>query len=314
MIAPILRLRGVRRVYGLRKFVTRCNRNLDITVHRGHHFSLYPLLDVILTTVKYFLRLATYRNSSFLSLASLPVKKRKEKQLDSIVESAAVPCPGCGSTVIRTLLVAKRARRECVGCARFVGWATEPIDAAIVAKATDKVDRATCETPGPSASDLTGGFTGGSIASCAGARPPSHPLACTDLPAEPPVDWLYVSKRLNLEWVPNTAFWSGDVMILGQTVFYRLTPRVLIWLEWAGQLLERQYVAKKLERSQIDAYLTAMESVWRFAWTWFSPAARQQERQQVQTSGEDPSLPEVTGPREPPPLICLSAGQSARSA
>lgn len=99
--------------------------------------------------------------------------------------------------------------------------------------------------------------------------------------------WPLVSKKLDLEWVPNAPFWAAPVIRLGATWFYRLTPGVLAWLEAAGQVLEHQVVAGRVGRDQLDVYLAVMTEVWRFAEAALDPEAVRAAR------AAPPTLPEV---------------------
>lgn len=121
--------------------------------------------------------------------------------------------------------------------------------------------------------------------------PTPHPVA-PPAPAFPfvpdpdelgsPSTWLYVSKRLDLQWLPNEPLWAVPVLTIesaiGVTVFYRLSARVLNWLTQAGHQLERQWESGELARDQLDAYLEAMGSVWTFAGEHLSEAARDRAR------------------------------------
>lgn len=81
----------------------------------------------------------------------------------------------------------------------------------------------------------------------------------------PAASWLYVSKRLDLEWLPNEPLWASPVIRMGETAYYRLSARTLVWLNVSGLSLERQWQADRLPRDQLNAYLEAMGTVWHFA-------------------------------------------------
>jgi hypothetical protein len=110
-----------------------------------------------------------------------------------------------------------------------------------------------------------------------------------------PTAWLYVSRRLDLEWLPNEPLWAAVSLTIGlatgPTAFYRLSPAVLVWLETAGEQLEGQWRAGKVERSQVDEYLAAMDTVWEFARVNLSGQAVSEQR------GKPVGLPEPACPK-----------------
>lgn len=128
-----------------------------------------------------------------------------------------------------------------------------------------------------------------------------------------PQAWLYVSKRLDLQWLPNTSLWAAPVLTIGLTtgsvtgsatgsaglplvVYYRLSAQVLTWLNEAGHHLQQLWETGKVDRSQLDAYCEAMGVVWEFAGRHISEAARDAAREAVRS--RPASLPEVNaGPR-----------------
>jgi hypothetical protein len=132
------------------------------------------------------------------------------------------------------------------------------------------------------------------VVSESGERPP-HTEHMQEIQHTPPPvatgqpdAWLYVSKKLDLEWLPNVPMWSGEVISLGSTVYYRLTPQVYAWLDRAGTVLEKAVLAGSRERSQLDAYLVSIRVVWEFA-AWYL------EWGQVKIAlANDVSLPEFT--------------------
>lgn len=119
------------------------------------------------------------------------------------------------------------------------------------------------------------------------AAPTSHPapLSSPAFPFVPdpdeigsPSTWLYVSKRLDLQWLPNEPLWAVPVLTIGPVVYYRLSARTLNWLNQAGYQLERQWESGELARDQLDAYCVAMGTVWAFAGTHLSETAKDQGR------------------------------------
>lgn len=106
-----------------------------------------------------------------------------------------------------------------------------------------------------------------------------------------PLAWLYVSKRLDLDWLPNTPFWSGEVITFGATAFYRLTSQVLVWLEAAGDVLESHYRAGQVDHGQLVEYVNAMEVVWLFA------RSHLQRDSVVAARLQPPSLPDSPQPK-----------------
>lgn len=112
-----------------------------------------------------------------------------------------------------------------------------------------------------------------------------------------PDSWLYVSKRLDLEWFPNTPLWSSSVISIHSagtptvpatvTVYYRLSARTLNWLEKAGYSLERQWLSGSLPRTELDTYLTAMHAVWTFSANHLTEQSRAAARL------TSPSLPDA---------------------
>lgn len=97
-----------------------------------------------------------------------------------------------------------------------------------------------------------------------------------------------MSKKLDVEWLPNAPLWAAAVIRFGATWFYRLTPDVVAWLEACGPPLEAAVLAGKAGRDQVDEYVAVMLEVWRFAGAVFEPAELAEARA-VRT----PRLPEV---------------------
>jgi hypothetical protein len=75
---------------------------------------------------------------------------------------------------------------------------------------------------------------------------------------------LYVSKRLEIDWLPNVHFWALPAIGIGSKVFYRLSANAFVWLELAGQHLEAK-AALDGKREAIDEFVRSMEVVWKFA-------------------------------------------------
>lgn len=94
----------------------------------------------------------------------------------------------------------------------------------------------------------------------------SEATGASDRPTEPTPDWLYLSKRLELLDVP--AGRALDVIQVGPTVYYRLTPAVLVWLEHAVADLD----AKKPTPEAVATVTAAMDEVYRFARSQFTTA------------------------------------------
>lgn len=90
-------------------------------------------------------------------------------------------------------------------------------------------------------------------------------MAANECGVTSPEAWMYVSKRLNVVYLPNVPLWSGECLTLGAVAYYRLTAEVLAWLELAGVALERQHLARQLPEGQLDEYLRVMNEVWVFA-------------------------------------------------
>ncbi len=151
-------------------------------------------------------------------------------------------CPKCGCESTKTIPTKQSesvgsCRVECVKCSRFVRWED-------------------ASPGGPRESTPVASTTTTSVI---------VEIAQPDL-------WLYVSRRLDLAWVPSgphDRLWAVPVFTQGSTdtprAFFRLSPAVLVWLKLAGEHLERETVAGRADRGQLDAYLEAMNEVWCFA-------------------------------------------------
>jgi hypothetical protein len=105
--------------------------------------------------------------------------------------------------------------------------------------------------------------------------------------------WPYVSKRLDLEWVPNAPFWSAPVIRFGAVWHWRLTPAMVVWLEAAGRQLEEQVVSARVARDQLDVYIRVMDEVWLFAAAAFDLAELAAARAKPPTLPEVPAVPAV---------------------
>ncbi|MDY3555315.1 hypothetical protein R5W24_004457 [Gemmata sp. JC717] len=113
---------------------------------------------------------------------------------------------------------------------------------------------------------------------------PAHELG------NPPA-WLYVSKRLAFEWLPNEPLWCSPAVKLGDVIFYRLSPAVVHWIEVVGgQAYQAGYEQGQITRDQVDAYMEAMNTVYAFAAAHLDPAAC------VQAKATAPTLPIAPGP------------------
>lgn len=195
-------------------------------------------------------------------------------------------CPLCGHQSVReTKLVrpgkAVRIKLECAGCERLLGYSNLTSDPP--KNSEEKIN----QSPSRQGDD------------------------CLPwVPAPPPDAWLYTSRRLDLEWLPNVPIWSAATLSLGRAtasesangdgpiIFYRLSPQVLVWLEHAGAALEHLVVtggSNAPARDQVDAYCEAMNQVYQFAAAHLSPAEVRAAREVA--TRQAPALPEHEGPR-----------------
>lgn len=128
-------------------------------------------------------------------------------------------------------------------------------------------------------------------------------------PTDPPESWLYVSRKLDFEWLPNAPLWSAPVITFGRSaakcsntskdskpppspppiVYYRLTPGVFVWLELAGMSMEKMTIAGSVLRSQLDEYLSLMATVQEFAAAYLDGGAIADAR--VEAKVRPPVLP-----------------------
>lgn len=130
--------------------------------------------------------------------------------------------------------------------------------------------------------------------SCSRAEPVAIPLNPDE--AGESASWLYVSKRLDLRWLPNVSLWTLPAITFtsdtsnddtSAVTFYRLSAQVLVWLNACGHYLEAQYLTGHLDRNQLDVYLGAMAHVWRFTGEHIEPAAVEAAK------GQPAALPDV---------------------
>ena len=152
-------------------------------------------------------------------------------------------CPRCKSSDTRTLTTAGKApaeaaRVECAKCGRFVRW-----DVAAPKYSPRPGNESV--PPKPHKSDSAG----------------QHELQ-RDPPSAPPDVWLYVTKRLDLELLPNVPMWSAAVVSIGGVIYYRLSAGVLAWLEAAGESLVAEVSAGRAPADQLNEYLDAMGTVY----------------------------------------------------
>lgn len=197
------------------------------------------------------------------------------------------PCPKCGATTVAVrrgvgAAPAGSDRIECGGCGRFVGW--------------------------KSGSDTGSEKSSGSVVS--GAVSNGGEAVATSEELGTPDAWLYVSKRLDLEYLPNTPLWSLPVISItavghSPALYYRLCAAVLAWLEAAGEILERKLNAGELYAYEVTNYVEHMQPVWAFAQRWLSEAAVSQARRLVSKKLPEP----VVEPERVAAL--LAAGQIA---
>lgn len=71
-----------------------------------------------------------------------------------------------------------------------------------------------------------------------------------------PPDVLFVSKALDLEWVPQYAVPTRQVFWRAKTPFYRLTPPVLAWL---GGALDKMFAGKPDDARRSEVQKRFME-------------------------------------------------------
>lgn len=107
---------------------------------------------------------------------------------------------------------------------------------------------------------------------------PAAPYTAPAWERNRPATWLYLSKRLELLALPNEPLWCQPAISIGATVYYRLTPNVLYWLDCAGRTLEAKHEAGAVGRDQVDAFCEAMAAVYPFAAAHIDPTACEQAR------------------------------------
>lgn len=196
------------------------------------------------------------------------------------IPSSQSTCPKCGLVEPKRSVRAARVRSDCPRCGRLLGWSDGiPLrsgGAGGEAPGGDGwVPAATCRDMPPDAAVLP--FA------------PSPPSTSSPRPASPgePQAWLYLSRRLDILFVPNEPPWVVPLFAYGPlppivpgdhldqpkpppapVPYYRLTPSVLVWFERAGVHLEAELLGGRLPRSQFDEYAAAMVEVWVFADAW----------------------------------------------
>lgn len=89
--------------------------------------------------------------------------------------------------------------------------------------------------------------------------------------------WLYVSRRLDLLWLPEDPLF-GDVILVSDRPHFRLTARVAVWLEHAADALDRRWADGQLTPADRDEALAALRVVWEFAAAYLDPATLRQAR------------------------------------
>lgn len=177
-------------------------------------------------------------------------------------------CARCQTEATRVLRgrhqsAAGAARIECAGCGRFVGWddgnTSDPVRTENATEATRDVAPATLGVAATAASV-----------------------------------WPYLTRRLDLTWLPNVPFWGEPVILFTPVpnppsapnpppvVYYRLTPSLLAWLERAGEQLETAG-----DIVQAAEFVLLMVPIWEFAATHLPPAELAAARR-----GPTPVLPE----------------------
>lgn len=117
----------------------------------------------------------------------------------------------------------------------------------------------------------------------------------------PPEAWLYVSKRLDLAWLPDVPSCQAPVVWLAGRPHYRLTPAVYWWVRACGPVLE-QRLAGRLAAAEIAPaqaveecrrYVEAAELAGRFVAAAFGVEAVEAWRHRP------PQLPDDRPPPDP---------------
>src|SRR5262249_26912269 len=200
-------------------------------------------------------------------------------------EKMAGKCPRCGVVEVRVLrgkhsAASGSARIECAGCGRFLGWSDQEIrNLGRMGDATQNVAAA------------------GQAVTIPEGVPATIPGPVSD-PIPVPDCWLYVSKRLDLEWVPVAPIWSAPAIWFTTgtqptpTPHYPLTPAVIPWLERAGEQLELRAAAPNARGDDVNQaaeFVRLMKPVWDFARDDLSAAEVSRARRQRPVE----ELPEV---------------------
>jgi hypothetical protein len=87
-----------------------------------------------------------------------------------------------------------------------------------------------------------------------------------------PSHWLFISRRLDLVYLPSHPLFAAPVIVLGDRPHYRVTPAVVAWVERMGAVLDERVKAAQLPADQLAEYTAALHAVWRFADGAFTPA------------------------------------------
>lgn len=187
------------------------------------------------------------------------------------------PCPKCGPVRTRDVPVGKRTRVECSGCGRLVEWVEKSATPAAAAPAHVSAPAPTRPHP-----------TGVSFLDLA----PPHTIPPTPAPA-----WPYVSKKLDLDYAPNSTptdrmLASAPAIYLGNTAYYRLTAGVYAWIESCGAGLVALVESGKMPRSELDEYAKVLHEVTEFACKYILASEVQMSRAKGAVGGGGLKLPE----------------------
>lgn len=106
-----------------------------------------------------------------------------------------------------------------------------------------------------------------------------------------PAAWLYVSRRLDLIWLPDEPLF-GELFFLDGRPHFRLTARVAVWLEHATDALDRRWADGQLTPADRDEALAALRVVWAFAAAHLDPATLRQARTLPPELPPVPAIPE----------------------
>lgn len=135
-------------------------------------------------------------------------------------------------------------------------------------------------------------------------------------------DWLFVSRRLDLVYLPSHPLFAAPVILIGDRPHYRLTPAVVAWVERMGGVLDERVRAGQLPADQLAEYAAALHAVWRFADAVFPAADLHASRAAAAPLPAVPRLPDgsfpavlaapVTPPRPRPVSLTPPAGVAPR--